>query len=151
MAVQIAAAHGAEVTAVTSGRNAELVHSLGALQAIDYTTTDFTRNGVAYDVIFDTIGSLTFDKVRGSLKPKGWFLSAVLSGRDMLPRFGISQRIVGGEARESAAAIETLARMAEAGTLKPVIEGIWPMEEAAAAHSLVDTKRKRGAVVLAIA
>ena len=59
-AVQIAKHYGAEVTAVCSRSNLGLVKILGAHDAIDYTTTDFTKNGILYDIIFDTVGKNSF-------------------------------------------------------------------------------------------
>ena len=63
-AVQIANASGAEVTGVTSTRNLDLVRSLGADQAIDYTREDFTRSGRAWDRILDTIGNRSVADLR---------------------------------------------------------------------------------------
>ena len=56
-AVQIAKHLGAEVTGVSSGRNTELVHSLGADHTIDYTQQDYTQGGTPYDLIIDSIGN----------------------------------------------------------------------------------------------
>ena len=70
-AVQLARHFGAEVTAVCSARNADLVRSLGADHVIDYAVEDFTRRGDHYDVIFDTIGASSFARCRGALKEEG--------------------------------------------------------------------------------
>ena len=70
-AVQIAAALGAEVAAVCSTRNVELVRSIGAAHVIDYTTDDFTDGPARYDVIFDNVSNLPLSRLRGALTPKG--------------------------------------------------------------------------------
>ena len=66
-AVQLAAASGAEVTAVTSTRNLELVGSLGADHVVDYTTTDALGRGRGYDRILDTVGNRSVAELRGGL------------------------------------------------------------------------------------
>src|SRR2546428_1481481 len=72
--VQLARHFGADVTAVCSTKNLELVRSLGAGRVIDYTKEDFTKNGETYDVIFDAVGKHSFRRCRGSLKPGGSYL-----------------------------------------------------------------------------
>jgi NADPH:quinone reductase-like Zn-dependent oxidoreductase len=74
--VQLATAVGAHVTAVCSGKNVELVRSLGASEVIDYTHEDFTKNGETYDLIFDAVGKTSFRRCHGSLKPSGVFLAS---------------------------------------------------------------------------
>jgi NADPH:quinone reductase-like Zn-dependent oxidoreductase len=76
-AVQIAKYFGAEVTAVCSTANIELVKSLGADRVIDYTTEDFAQRSEIYDIIFDTVGkSLLADCLR-SLAHNGTYLQTV--------------------------------------------------------------------------
>jgi NADPH:quinone reductase-like Zn-dependent oxidoreductase len=77
MAVQLAKNLGAEVTAVCSGANADLVRGLGADHVIDYKRDDFTRNGERYDVIMDTHGNAPYSRVKGSLEPGGRFLMVI--------------------------------------------------------------------------
>jgi hypothetical protein len=67
MAVQLAKHLGAEVIAVCSGANVELVRGLGADHVLDYTTEDFTRNGQRYDVIMDNHGNTPYSRVKGLL------------------------------------------------------------------------------------
>eukprot|EP00179_Madagascaria_erythrocladioides_P002484 CAMPEP_0198324978 /NCGR_PEP_ID=MMETSP1450-20131203/12851_1 /TAXON_ID=753684 ORGANISM="Madagascaria erythrocladiodes, Strain CCMP3234" /NCGR_SAMPLE_ID=MMETSP1450 /ASSEMBLY_ACC=CAM_ASM_001115 /LENGTH=335 /DNA_ID=CAMNT_0044028819 /DNA_START=72 /DNA_END=1079 /DNA_ORIENTATION=+ len=73
--VQIAKLYGAHVTAVCSGKNADLVKELGADEVIDYTKEDFTAEGAKYDVILDMIGNYPLSSIRNSLTKKGMFLS----------------------------------------------------------------------------
>jgi NADPH:quinone reductase-like Zn-dependent oxidoreductase len=73
-AVQIAKAQGAEVTAVCSTRNADLVRSIGADSVIDYTKEDFTKRSERFDLIVDVAGGHPFSACRGVLKPGGAFV-----------------------------------------------------------------------------
>ena len=76
-AVQLARYYGAKVTGVCSTGNLEWVKSLGADQVIDYTQEDFTENGKTYDIIFDTVGKLSFSECKGSLTDEGVYLTTV--------------------------------------------------------------------------
>ena len=70
-AVQIAAALGAEVTGVCSGRNVGLVRSIGAAHVVDYASEDFADGTVRYDVILDNIGNRTIRDLRRAATPTG--------------------------------------------------------------------------------
>lgn len=70
-AVQLARSAGADVTGVGSTKNTELVRSLGASRVIDYTTSDFTRTGDRYDLIFDTVGNRSLRELRRVLSSDG--------------------------------------------------------------------------------
>lgn len=74
-AVQIAKALGAEVTAVCSGRNAEMVRGLGADLVIDYTKDDFTAMSHRFDVMLDGVGNHSASAVLGVLKPEARYLA----------------------------------------------------------------------------
>ena len=89
-AVQMAKWLGAEVTGVCSARNAELVRSLGADRAIDYTREDFTRGAQRYDAILECVGNHSFSACRRVLNPKGIYVGVGGGGPDngTLTHFG---------------------------------------------------------------
>lgn len=151
-AIQIARHLGAEVTAVCSAGNAELALSLGAVEAIDYGATDFSKTGQRYDVIMDTVDTVTpaqFERATG----KAGVLLAVNAGGGMFLRSAWHRltgrrRIVTGVATETLADLKTISQMIEAGQIRPVIDTIFAFEDISEAHARVDSGRKRGAVVL---
>jgi NADPH:quinone reductase-like Zn-dependent oxidoreductase len=76
--VQLAKAVGAAVTAVVATRHLELVKSLGADHAVDYTCEDFTRIGERFDCVVDAVGKTSFFRCRRLLKPDGIFAATDL-------------------------------------------------------------------------
>ncbi|MFC0678548.1 NAD(P)-dependent alcohol dehydrogenase [Lysobacter korlensis] len=158
-AVQLAKHFGAEVTAVCSRRNHDLVRSLGADTVIDYTAEDFRTSGRTYDVIFDAIGKSSYAKCKGSLTANGRYLTTVPS-LGILARTLVTRRARGRRGAISftglrpaaavAADLEYIRDLAATGAYVPVIDGIYPLEQTAEAHRYVDTERKRGSVVVTI-
>ncbi len=73
--VQLAKYFEADVTAVCSTKNLQLVKSLGADRVIDYTQEDFTKNGEKYDIVFDAVGKHSFGRCRGSLTRDGAYVA----------------------------------------------------------------------------
>jgi NADPH:quinone reductase-like Zn-dependent oxidoreductase len=153
--VQLAKHFGADVTAVCSTKNLELVRSLGADRVIDYTHEDFTKNGKTYDVIFDAVGKHSFKRCRDSLKPGGVYLPtdgpinmllAILPARKGAKRvvFQIPPRIPKRD-------VLFLKELVEAGTYRPVIDRCYPLEDVVEATRYVETQQKVGNVVLTVA
>lgn len=153
--IQVARRLGAQVTAVTSGPNAELVTSLGADRVIDYTRQDFTANGARYDVIVDGVGNAAFEKVEASINPGGALLLVICDLRGMLRSRGQSRRsgklVTWDVGRPGAAELAQLVGLAESGRYRPVIDRAYDLGDIVEAHRYVDTGRKRGNVVLRIA
>jgi len=153
-AVQLARHFGAEVTGVCSGANVELVRSLGADHVIDYTKGDFTQNGEAYDLIVDTAGTAPFSRSKASLREGGRLLMVLAGLPDMLKAPWVSmtsgRKLIAGPAATRAEDLRFIAKLAETGAFKPVIDRRYPFEQMVEAHRYVDTGRKRGNVVITL-
>ena len=149
-AVQIARSRGAEVTAVCSDCNRELVLALGAARAIDYRSAPLFAPGDAYDVVFDTQGKITPKQAAPAMATGGRFLALVMRLTDLTQRpKGI--KVIGGVAASNAAQMQAVCRLVEQGALKPVIDEVFPFERMREAHARVDSGHKRGSVVVRIA
>jgi NADPH:quinone reductase-like Zn-dependent oxidoreductase len=151
-AVQIARHFGAEVTAVCSGRNAELVRSLGAHQVVDYTRADYAARGETYDIVFDTVGTSSFSHARRCLSRNGRYLITVggpeLYLRDAWSRMFGSQKLVFGMSVEKKQALAMVSELVAQGALRPVVDRRYSLAQIAEAHEYVETRRKRGNVVI---
>ena len=148
-AVQIAHHLGAEVTAVCSGRNADLVRELGACDVLDYTAPGFALPDGAFDFVFDMVGNLGWSAAERVLKPKGKLLGAFTDGALIWAMLTKGKRVVGGTAEPTRADAEHLAELA-AGAIRPVIDSSFAFEEIREAHRRVDTGHKVGAVVVRV-
>ncbi len=150
-AVQLAKYYRATVTGLCSGRNSELVRSLGAERVIDYTAEDFTVNGRTYDIIFDCVGKTTYSRCKDSLKREGAYLTVEWPFlQKLIASISSKRRIIFGMAPDTTEDMEFLRDLVEKGELKPVIDRTYPLEEAVEAYRYVDTGRKRGNVVITI-
>jgi NADPH:quinone reductase-like Zn-dependent oxidoreductase len=152
--VQLAKHFGAHVTGVCSTGNVELVRSLGAERVLDYTKQDFTEDGETYDVIVDTAGTAPFSRSRRSLSENGRLLLVFAGFGDLLSAPWVSmtskRKIVAGPAGEKVEDLRTLAKLAEAGEFRAVIDRRYPLDSIVEAHRYVDSGRKRGSVVVTI-
>ena len=153
-AVQIAKHYGAEVTAVCSGRNHDLVQSLGADKVIDYTKEDYRQGGETYDIILDTVGKSPFQSCKQVLKSGGQYLAPQGGMREMVQMMRTSllgnKKVKAGVSSEDKADLAVIKEMLEAGALKPVIDRCYPLEEIVEAHRYADTRRKRGNIAIQV-
>lgn len=153
-AVQIAKAMGAEVTAVDSGLKKDFLLGLGADHFLDYTQTDFSQTDRSYDVIFDMVASTSYTSCIKSLNANGRYLTAnprlskivrapftsKFSDKDVFFAFA-------GETEEELLALK---QMIDEGSIKPVVDRVYPSEQAAEAHRRVEMEERLGCVVLRI-
>lgn len=153
-AVQLARDRGAKVIATCSAGNADHVKKLGADHVIDYTAQDF-REGVRHavpggvDVAFDTVGGDVQTRSADCVRPGG-ILVAILAFtneedikvKGVIPRYHF--------VAPNAAQLEELAEMAEGERLKVHLAAVLPLEQAAKAHELIETRRTVGKIVLRV-
>jgi len=153
-AVQLARHYAADITGVCSTANMELVRFLGANHVIDYTKEDFTENGETYDIIVDTVGNAPFSRSKSSLKKNGRLLLVLGGLTDILGIPWVSmasgKKIIAGPAAERTEDLSFLAKLAEAGEFKSVIDRRYPFEQISEAHSYVDSGRKKGNVIITL-
>jgi NADPH:quinone reductase-like Zn-dependent oxidoreductase len=160
-AVQIAKAFGAEVTAVTSTGNVELMRTLGADHVVDYTAEDFTRGRVRYDLILDTGGTRSLSRLRRALTATGRIVMVAPAPGDLIgpiarmaaavitSRFS-AQKAIGFLATANRDDLVVLRDLIEAGKLSPVIDRTYPFDQVPEAIRYVETGRARGKVVITV-
>ncbi|MFC7592983.1 NAD(P)-dependent alcohol dehydrogenase [Nonomuraea antimicrobica] len=162
--VQLAKAYGAHVTGVCSGRNADLVRSLGADEIIDYTKEDFTRGGERYDVLFYLAGNRSFAQCRKVLTRKGvcvliggaagrWLQPAGLMFAMVAASAFVSQKAVLADVircTENRRNLIELTDLIEDGMVRPVIGRGYKFEELRAAVRYQEEGHAAGKVVVTL-
>ena len=161
-AVQLAKVFGAEVTAVCSTRNVELVRSIGADHVVDYTKDDFTSGPERYDLMLDIIGNHSLAKTRGVLThdgilvmiggPKGrWIrpLDRIIGALVSAPF--VSQKTVSRTARWAKLDLVLIRELMEQGKVVSVIDRTYPLSEVPEAVRYVEEGHARGKVVITVA
>jgi NADPH:quinone reductase-like Zn-dependent oxidoreductase len=138
IAVQLAKYYGAEVTGVSSAKNLEMVRSLGADKMIDYTKADCTGELEQYDLVLDAVGK----KKRSELKKRS---------KKALTKNGRYISVDSGFPKQPIEDLILLKELLEAGTLKPVIDRTYPLDQMVEAHRYVDKGHKRGNVIITVA
>jgi NADPH:quinone reductase-like Zn-dependent oxidoreductase len=166
-AVQIAKSLGAEVTAVCSTRNVELVRSIGADHVIDYTKEDFTKSDQRYDVIFDNVANHSFTERRRVLNPKGICVLAGMGGAgvregqavgriagNLLIARGLSsftdQKFAQYITKMSKDDLIMLGDLVQTGRIRPVIERTCNLSDAPEALRVFDQGHARGKLVITV-
>jgi 2-desacetyl-2-hydroxyethyl bacteriochlorophyllide A dehydrogenase len=151
-AVQLAKAYGALVTGVCSTSNIDLVKSIGADYVIDYTKVDFTQNGERYDVIFDTVNSISVSRSLKSLSKNGTMILSAAGMPEMVQGLWISKtssrKVLTGVISHAAKDIIFLKELIEAGKMRPVIDRTYDLAQMAEAHAYVEKGHKKGNVAI---
>ena len=153
-AVQLARHFGAHVTGVCSSANAGTVRALGADAVIDYKAADFATRGARWDIIFDTVGNVSFERSRNALNKNGRLLLAggglghLLKAPFQSMTSGL--KVAGGPAPERAEDIVELKRLCETGAYKPVIDSRFVFDRISQAHARVESGRKVGSVIVTL-
>lgn len=173
IAIQLAKSLGAIVAATTSGANVALVRSLGADVVIDYKKEDFEKVIDGYDVVLNSLGTATLEKSLAVLKPggklisisgppdpvfamqigAGWPLRLVMrllsfGIRRKAKRRGIDYSFLFMTA--NGAQLEKITALVEKGVIRPVIDKVFALEDAAKAIEYLETGRAKGKVVVTV-
>jgi NADPH:quinone reductase-like Zn-dependent oxidoreductase len=153
-AVQIAKSYGTEVTGVCGTANLEMVKSIGADHVIDYTKEDFAARAGEYDIVFDAVRKSTFAKCKSALTSKGIYVTTEFGPGIMLQMRMNSnpngKRMVGMLMNVDPQDLVVLTELIETGTIRPVIDRTYPLEEIADAHRYVEKGHAKGRVIVRI-
>ncbi len=144
-AVQLAKHFGADVTAVTSAANTDLVTRLGADHVIDYRKAGLAAVDARFDVVLDCVGNLTIGSGRRLLAEDGVLVLAVASLWDNIRAHG---KVVAGSAPERAADMELLLDLVARGDLTVVHDGSYDLDQIVDAYRRVDSGHKVGNVIV---
>lgn len=154
-AIQLAAAYGANVTAVCSRKNFDLCEALGADQLVDYKQTDPKELDQELDIFFDVFGNQSFSGIRHLLRHGGVYVTTIPRLRNFAMKLITkcagkkkAQVIIVKSNRQD---LNLLADMWTDGKVRAVIEKIYDMSDARSAHAHVETKRARGKILLNVA
>ncbi len=158
-AVQIAKQMGAEVYGVCSTRNVERVLALGADHVFDYKQENYTDSGEQFDLIVDMVGNHSPKTPTKVLAPEGRLVIIGGSKGDwigpimgpvlaMLTQPFVDQKLIILLAQLKSEDLETLAGLMNNGTVRPVIDRLYPLSEVASAISYSETGRARGKIIL---
>jgi NADPH:quinone reductase-like Zn-dependent oxidoreductase len=151
-AVQIARSMGGEVTAVDAGFKESMLRSIGAEHFVDYQQHDIFAGETRYDVIFDMVASTLHEHALNLLNSGGRYISANPTFRKLVRAAGVSKKtdksMIVAFAGETIDELQRLNDLLENGQIRPVIDRIFPMHEAAAAHKRVESEERIGIVVL---
>src|SRR5438552_4717118 len=159
LAVQIAKSFGADVTAVCSTRNVEMVRSIGADRVIDYVQEDFTKSGQRYDLILDCVGNHSLSAHRRVLNSKGvcviagakglWgFLARALTA-PVLSRL-VSQKFVTFIAKLNKEDMTIMRELMATGKVTPVIDRRYSLSEVPEAMRYLEKRHARGKGVITL-
>ena len=152
--IQLAKHHSAEVTAVDGPNKQTLMRSLGADHVIDYTTTDYLKQGERYDLIIDVVGRKSVGRRLKLLKPDGQYYLAFARPAQLLLTLWTSltgqKKLIIQSANQNKQDLEYLAKRLAEGKLTAVIDRRFPLEEVPTAHKHSESGEKKGNIAIVI-
>lgn len=156
-AIQLAKQFGAKVTGICSAKNKALVKDIGADKVLDYKKRELQKSYELFDVIFDTVGKLSYSNAKKNLKPNGVYLTPVMDFSTLLSLLFVSPfskkklKFCATGMRKQGLRMKDLIQVKDLikeEKISPVMDRVYPFEQIQEAHSYVDTGRKRGNVVV---
>jgi NADPH:quinone reductase-like Zn-dependent oxidoreductase len=173
VAIQLAKHLGATVATTASAANASMLKQLGADIVIDYKKEDFALRLRDYDLVLDSQGGVTQKKSLGVLKPGGKVIGIAgppdpdfAKARGVNPLVGLVMRMLSYGIRKKARAagvgysflymrasgeqLRQIAALIDAGAIRPVVDRVFPFEQAREALAYVETGRSKGKVVIKV-
>jgi len=157
--VQIAKALGGDVTAVCSDKNAALVTDIGAMKVIDYHQQDFLKEGSHYDIIFDTIGRHDLNKCAPILNNGGTYVSTIPSPKNLKSMavtnlkslfLKTTKKSTVVMVKSNSRDLAEVAKLITAGSVKSIIDQIFPLQQTSQAHDYSRSLRAKGKIILEI-
>jgi NADPH:quinone reductase-like Zn-dependent oxidoreductase len=145
VAVQLAAALGASVTATASAGSADFVRELGAGHVVDYRTERFEEHVKDMDLVLDTVGGDTQDRSWQVLRPGGALVS-IVAPPDPSREGGVFFIV-----EPDRAGLDELTRLVDDGKLEPRVERVMPLAETAQAYRALEEGHRLGKIVLRVA
>ncbi|TXS32887.1 NADP-dependent oxidoreductase [Streptomyces sp. ms191] len=149
LAVQIAKARGAHVIGTASAAKHDLVRSLGADEVVDYRDVRFEDVVSDVDVVLDGLGGETAERSLKVLRAGGRLVT--LPGPDDVPATPEGIHAQWMLVEPDHLGLREIAALVEGGRLKPVVDTVLPLSEAAKAHSVGEQGRTTGKIVLTVA
>ncbi|MBW2937556.1 NAD(P)-dependent alcohol dehydrogenase [Aureisphaera sp. CAU 1614] len=152
-AVQLAKVMGAKVTAVCSTRNIDFVKSIGADKVIDYTKTSITNINEKYNVIYDSVGTLSYKDTKNLISSNGIFMTPVLSGQILCQTLLNPKKVKFAatgikKTEELKRLFLELVDFFKQGKLYTNIDKSYKLPDIAEAHHYLETGRKVGNIVI---
>ncbi|MGW5401705.1 NADP-dependent oxidoreductase [Streptomyces sp. NPDC003952] len=148
LAVQIAKARGAYVIGTASAAKHGLLRELGADEVIDYRTTDFEEVVSGVDIVVDAVGGEYTARSLKVLKPGGHLIT--LPGPDGIPADTAGVHAAWLLVEPDLGGLREIAALADRGLLRPLVDTVLPLAEAAKAHEIGEQGRTTGKIVLTV-
>ena len=149
MAIQIAKSIGAYVIGTASKSNLQTLKTMGADEAIDYTEGDFSEKAKDVDVLLDTVGGETLSKAYKIVRRGGKLIS--LTGptdKAAADKYGIEAQYL--SVPSDGKTMEELAKLADSGKLKVLIDSEMPLGKISEAHALSESRKAKGKIIIKI-